>query len=105
LHTCLSRRFSGKPSPRFSVGIAIHHLPSDYFPFLLIRICTKKLFWLYAHLALMTPLGTLASDFLPILNDYYTEITALSSDIISYFFHYHFLKAVKDINSILPKFP
>jgi hypothetical protein len=31
----------------------------------------------------MTPLGTLASDFLPILNDYYTEITAL---VIGYYF-------------------
>jgi hypothetical protein len=33
--------------------------------------------------ALMTPIGTLASDFLPILNDYYTEITAL---VIGYYF-------------------
>jgi hypothetical protein len=32
----------------------------------------------------MTPLGTLASDFLPILNDYYTEITAL---VIGILFH------------------
>jgi hypothetical protein len=34
--------------------------------------------------ALMTPIGTLASDFLPILNDYYTEITAL---VIGILFH------------------
>jgi predicted secreted protein len=52
----------------------------------------------------MTPIGTLASDFLPILNDYYTEITALVIGYYFIFFHY-FLKAVKDINSILPKFP
>jgi hypothetical protein len=55
--------------------------------------------------ALMTPIGTLASDFLPILNDYYTEITALSSGYYFIFLPLSFLKAVKDINSILPKFP
>jgi hypothetical protein len=34
--------------------------------------------------ALMTPLGTLVSDFFPILNDYYTEITAV---VIGILFH------------------
>jgi hypothetical protein len=35
-------------------------------------------------------IGTLASDFLPILNDYYTNHSPCHRDIISYFFHYHF---------------
>ena len=34
--------------------------------------------------AIMTPLGTLLSDYLPILNDYYTEITAV---VIGILFH------------------
>jgi hypothetical protein len=65
LHTCLSRRFSGKPSPRFS-GWYCHSsfTHSDYFNyFLLIRICTKAIFWLYAHLCINDSIGTLASDF------------------------------------------
>jgi hypothetical protein len=32
----------------------------------------------------MTPLGTVLSDYLPILNDYYTEITAV---VIGILFH------------------
>jgi hypothetical protein len=53
--------------------------------------------------ALMTPIGTLASDFLPILNDYYTEITALVIGILFHFFHYHF-ESSEGHKSILPKF-
>jgi hypothetical protein len=34
--------------------------------------------------AIMTPLGTLLSDILPVLNDYYTEITAV---VIGILFH------------------
>jgi hypothetical protein len=38
----------------------------------------------------MTPLGTLVSDYLPILNeDYYTEITAVVTWIL-FHNHYHF---------------
>ena len=34
--------------------------------------------------ALMTPLGTIASEYLPFLNEYYTEITAI---VIGILFH------------------
>jgi hypothetical protein len=34
--------------------------------------------------AIMTPLGTLLSDIFPVLNDYYTEITAV---VIGILFH------------------
>jgi hypothetical protein len=55
LHTCLSRRFSGKPSPRFS-GIAIHHLPiAIILTTFFIRICTKAIFGFMLTFALMTP--------------------------------------------------
>jgi hypothetical protein len=54
--------------------------------------------------ALMTPHGTLASDFYH-LNDYYTEITALVIGILFHISSTIILKAVKDTNSILPKFP
>jgi hypothetical protein len=59
LHTCLSRRFSGKPSPDLAVGIAIHHLPIAIIltTFLLIRICKKAIFGFMLTFALMTQLG------------------------------------------------
>ena len=34
--------------------------------------------------AVMTPLGTIASDYIPILSDYYTQITAV---VIGILFH------------------
>ncbi|MNY70422.1 hypothetical protein D3C86_2085510 [compost metagenome] len=34
--------------------------------------------------AIMTPLGTIASEYLPVLNHYYTEITAI---VIGILFH------------------
>lgn len=70
-----------------AVGIAIHHLP------IAIILTT---FFMNAHLgkhiififmlvfAIMTPLGTVASNYLPILNDYYTQITAV---VIGILFH------------------
>jgi hypothetical protein len=84
LHTCFSRRFSGKPSPRFS-GWYCSSLPIAIILTIFINShLQQKLFWLYAHLCINDSIGTLASDFLPILNDYYTEITAL---VIGILFH------------------
>jgi hypothetical protein len=37
-----------------------------------------------ATFALMTPLGTIVSDYLPVLNEYYTQITAV---VIGILFH------------------
>jgi hypothetical protein len=75
-----------------AVGIAIHHLPIAIIltTFLLIRICTKAIFGFMLHLCINDSIGTLASDFLPILNDYYRNHSPCHRDIISYFFHYHF---------------
>jgi hypothetical protein len=56
LHTCLSRRFSGKPSPRFS-GWYCHSsftIAIILTTFLLIRICTKAIFGFMLTFALMT---------------------------------------------------
>jgi hypothetical protein len=59
LHTCLSRRFPVSHHQDLAVGIAIHHLPIAIIltTFFINSHLQKKLFWLYAHLALMTPLG------------------------------------------------
>ncbi|TEB40565.1 ZIP family metal transporter, partial [Flavobacterium circumlabens] len=44
----------------------------------------KAIFVFMLTFAVMTPLGTIASDYLPVLNDYYTEITAI---VIGILFH------------------
>jgi hypothetical protein len=70
-----------------AVGIAIHHLPIAIILttfFINSHLDKKAIFGFMLTFALMTPLGTLASDFLPILNDYYTEITAI---VIGILFH------------------
>ena len=49
------------------------------------KLINKKAIFLFmATFALMTPLGTIASNYLPILNDYYPEITAI---VIGILFH------------------
>jgi hypothetical protein len=58
LHTCLLEGFPVSHHQDLAVGIAIHHLPSDYFNYiLLIRICTKAIFGFMLTFALMTQLG------------------------------------------------
>jgi hypothetical protein len=96
---CIHAFLEGFPTSDLAVGIAIHHLPIAIIltTFLLIRICTKAIFWLYAHLCINDSIGTLASDFLPILNDYYTEITALVIGILFHISSTIIFEAVKDI--------
>ena len=70
-----------------ALGIAIHHLPiaiilTSFFVGAHLRKSTILLFML--TFAVMTPLGTIISDYLPILADYYTEITAI---VIGILFH------------------
>ena len=68
-------------------GIAIHHLPIAIILttfFINAELNKTALFLFMAAFAVMTPLGTLASDGLPILNKYYTEITAV---VIGILFH------------------
>ena len=68
-------------------GIAIHHLPIAIILttfFLNAELNKMALFFFMLTFAVMTPLGTLVSDNLPILNDYYTQITAV---VIGILFH------------------
>jgi zinc transporter ZupT len=70
-----------------AVGIAIHHLPIAIILtmfFINSGLNKKAIFAFMITFAIMTPLGTILSDFLPILNDYYTEITAV---VIGILFH------------------
>ena len=70
-----------------AIGIAIHHLPIAIILttfFLNSHLNKKAIFGFMITFAIMTPLGTLASDYLPILNAYYTEITAV---VIGILFH------------------
>ncbi|WP_264521371.1 ZIP family metal transporter [Flavobacterium sp. N1994] len=68
-------------------GIAIHHLPIAIILttfFLNAQLNKTALFFFMLTFAIMTPLGTLISDNFPILNDYYTQITAV---VIGILFH------------------
>jgi zinc transporter ZupT len=68
-------------------GIAIHHLPIAIILttfFLHAQLNKTALFLFMLTFALMTPVGTLLSDKLPILNQYYAQITAV---VIGILFH------------------
>jgi zinc transporter ZupT len=70
-----------------AIGIAIHHLPIAIILttfFINASLNKKAIFFFMATFAIMTPLGTILSDYLPILNVYYTEITAI---VIGILFH------------------
>ncbi len=70
-----------------AVGIAIHHLPIAVILttfFINADLNKKAIFAFMLTFALMTPLGTVASQYLQFLNDYYTEITAI---VIGILFH------------------
>jgi zinc transporter ZupT len=70
-----------------AVGIAIHHLPIAIILttfFVNASLDKKAIFFFMITFAIMTPLGTIASDFIPQLNNYYTQITAV---VIGILFH------------------
>lgn len=70
-----------------AIGIAIHHLPIAIIltSFFISSSLNKTAIFLFmATFAVMTPLGTLVSDIMPQLNDYYAEITAV---VIGILFH------------------
>ena len=70
-----------------AVGIAIHHLPIAIILTMFFvngNLNQKAIFAFMITFAVMTPMGTLMSDYLPTLNDYYTEITAV---VIGILFH------------------
>jgi zinc transporter ZupT len=70
-----------------AAGIAIHHLPIAIILttfFINSNLNKKAIFAFMITFALMTPLGTFAADYMPILNNYHTEITAV---VIGILFH------------------
>lgn len=70
-----------------AIGIAIHHLPIAIILtifFVNADLNKKAIFTFMVTFAIMTPLGTLLSDYLPLLNAYHTEITAI---VIGILFH------------------
>ncbi len=70
-----------------ATGIAIHHLPIAIILttfFIQAELNRTALFLFMLSFAVMTPMGTLISDTLPVLNDYYTELTAV---VIGILFH------------------
>lgn len=70
-----------------ALGIAIHHLPIAIILtsfFINSSLNKKAIFAVMSTFAIMTPLGTILSDYLPILNDYYAQITAI---VIGILFH------------------
>jgi zinc transporter ZupT len=87
---CLHAFLEGFPVSHhhdLAIGIAIHHLPIAIILttfFVNASLDKKAIFFFMITFAIMTPLGTIVSDFLPQLNDYYTEITAV---VIGILFH------------------
>ena len=70
-----------------AIGIAIHHLPIAIILttfFINASLNKRAIFFFMITFSIMTPLGTILSDYLPILNTYYTEITAI---VIGILFH------------------
>ena len=70
-----------------AIGIAIHHFPIAIILttfFLGAQLNKMALFVFMISFAIMTPIGTIISNTFPILNQYYTEITAV---VIGILFH------------------
>jgi zinc transporter ZupT len=87
---CIHALLEGFPVGRhhdLAYGIAIHHLPIAIILttfFLNAQLNKVALLIFMVTFAIMTPLGTLISDSFPILNEYYTQITAV---VIGILFH------------------
>ncbi len=77
----------GHHQDNLAIGIAIHHLPIAIILttfFINSHLNKKAIFAFMVTFAIMTPLGTLVSDYLPILNQFTTQITAV---VIGILFH------------------
>lgn len=87
---CLHALLEGFPVGHhedLAYGIAIHHLPIAIILttfFINAELNKTALFFFMLTFAVMTPLGTYASDSFPVLNQYYTQITAV---VIGILFH------------------
>jgi zinc transporter ZupT len=70
-----------------AVGIAIHHFPIAIILttfFINANLNKTAIFIFMVTFAIMTPLGTILASYLPSLNDYYNQITAV---VIGILFH------------------
>jgi zinc transporter ZupT len=87
---CIHAFLEGFPvshQPDLAVGIAIHHLPIAIILttfFINASLNKKAIFIFMITFSIMTPLGTFISDFLPLLKNYYIQITAI---VIGILFH------------------
>ena len=87
---CLHALLEGLPVSHhqgLALGIAVHHLPIAIILttfFIQANLNKTAIFIFMLTFALMTPLGTLLSNHLLFLNQYYTEITAI---VIGILFH------------------
>ena len=87
---CIHALLEGLPVSQhndLAVGIAIHHLPIAIILttfFINAGLNKTAIFVFMATFAVMTPLGTVLSNQLNILNEYYSEITAV---VIGILFH------------------
>ncbi|MSP84665.1 MAG: ZIP family metal transporter [Flavobacteriaceae bacterium] len=87
---CIHALIEGFPvshQHKLALGIAVHHFPiaiilTTYF--VNAQLNKKAIFLFMVSFAIMTPLGTLLSNIIPLLNNYYTEITAV---VIGILFH------------------
>ncbi|EIA08102.1 ZIP family metal transporter [Flavobacterium frigoris] len=87
IHAFLEGFPVGHHHDNLAIGIAIHHLPIAIILttfFINSQLNKKAIFAFMITFAIMTPLGTFASDYLPILNQYTTQITAI---VIGILFH------------------
>ena len=87
---CIHALLEGLPISHhhnLALGIAIHHLPIAIILttfFINAQLNKKAIFLFMVTFAIMTPLGTVLSGYLPFLNQYYSEITAV---VIGILFH------------------
>ncbi len=87
---CIHAFLEGFPISRhehLALGIAVHHFPIAMILtifFINAHLNKISIFVFMAVFAMMTPLGTAASHYLPSLSAYYTEITAV---VIGILFH------------------
>ncbi len=87
---CIHAFFEGFPVAKhndLALGIAIHHLPIAIIltTFFINSKLNKTAIGIFMFtFAIMTPLGTFASEYITVLNEYYTFITAI---VIGILFH------------------
>ena len=87
IHAFLEGFPVGHHHDNLAIGIAIHHLPIAIILttfFINSHLNKQAIFAFMITFALMTPLGTFASDYLTGLNEYHNEITAV---VIGILFH------------------